>query len=342
MKGDALSIIEAAYDDAPSVDVWLARIAEAAVPVLDRGFGVLATLYTVGDDGTVSIGPVHGRGTAASLRTAVDAARLLERQAEEFSRALSQSSVRAMTARLYPRAARAGSLSQISGLCGGGKAVERAVGMTLELRPDAIGILAGDPSGYGATLSADTASLSHLTPPMLRLWTHVGVHLAAGLRLVRSRSARVDAVLTPGGRLEHAEPEAQGGAERASLRDAARAIDRARGRMRRAEPDEAIALWQGLVDGSWSLVNHVDTDGRRYLFAKHNAPQARRWRDLTERERQILAYAAEGHAHKMIAYELGIGVPTIARCLKSAARKVGAASRIELIRAYRAAAGAIS
>jgi DNA-binding CsgD family transcriptional regulator len=126
-------------------------------------------------------------------------------------------------------------------------------------------------------------------------------------------------------------------AQLASLGEQTRAIDRARGRMRRADPDEALAIWKGLVDGEWSLVDHIDSDGKRYVFAKRNAPEVRPWSDLTPSERQVLAYAAEGQPHKVIAYELGMTVPTVSTRLRTAARKVGAASRIELVSAYRRA-----
>ncbi|HEY5962207.1 MAG TPA: hypothetical protein VIV60_36875, partial [Polyangiaceae bacterium] len=68
-----------------------------------------------------------------------------------------------------------------------------------------------------------------------------------------------EAMITPDGRIEHA---AGGGRERAVqaiLRDAVRRSETARGRLRRADPDEALGLWQGLVDGTWSLVDHTES-----------------------------------------------------------------------------------
>jgi DNA-binding NarL/FixJ family response regulator len=72
-------------------------------------------------------------------------------------------------------------------------------------------------------------------------------------------------------------------------------------------------------------------------LAKRNGPEVRRWRALTARETQVLEYASHGHAHKVIAYELGISSATVGGHLASAAAKVGARSRIELVAAYRAA-----
>ncbi|HEY6462707.1 MAG TPA: helix-turn-helix transcriptional regulator, partial [Polyangiaceae bacterium] len=113
------------------------------------------------------------------------------------------------------------------------------------------------------------------------------------------------------------------------------AIDRARGRLRRVEPERALSLWKGLVAGTWSLVDQVDHDGRRFVVAKRNPIERRAWETLTARETQVLACAAEGHALKMIAYQLGISTSTAATDLACARRKLGFASRLELVAAYR-------
>src|SRR6266481_4745371 len=53
----------------------------------------------------------------------------------------------------------------------------------------------------------------------------------------------------------------------------ARAIDRARGRLRHDTPEETVALWKVLVGGRWSLVDHFERDGRRYVVACRDAPE---------------------------------------------------------------------
>jgi DNA-binding NarL/FixJ family response regulator len=106
--------------------------------------------------------------------------------------------------------------------------------------------------------------------------------------------------------------------------------------LRRASAAEVTEAWRGLVEGRWSLVGHVDSDNKRFLFAKRNAPDLRPWHMLTKREQEVLAYAAQGQSHKLIGYALAICESTIARHLTTAARKVGARSRIELLAAYRA------
>jgi len=86
-----------------------------------------------------------------------------------------------------------------------------------------------------------------------------------------------------------------------------------------------------------TLVDHFDHDGRRYLMAKRNAPALRPWHTLAEREGQAVAYAAHGQPNKVIAYELGVALSTVASDLSRAAKKVGARSRLDLMATYRRA-----
>ncbi|MBI5481662.1 MAG: helix-turn-helix transcriptional regulator [Deltaproteobacteria bacterium] len=101
----------------------------------------------------------------------------------------------------------------------------------------------------------------------------------------------------------------------------------------RGAPADGVAAWRALVAGRWSLVDHFDHDGRRFLVARRNDPRVRAPVALTLRERQVAGYACLGHSNKLIAYELGLSPTTIATHLERAARKLGVASRPELIRA---------
>jgi DNA-binding CsgD family transcriptional regulator len=96
----------------------------------------------------------------------------------------------------------------------------------------------------------------------------------------------------------------------------------------------AVAAWRSLVDGRSSLVDHFDHAGRRFLFVRPNRPSSRASGRLTEREREVVAYLLAGHANKVIAYELGLPESTISSVLRSAARKLGARSRLELVRLF--------
>ena len=140
--------------------------------------------------------------------------------------------------------------------------------------------------------------------------------------------------LDPSDRFLHATSAAKEPAAREGLAEAVRRMELARGRLRRADPDEALALWQGLVDGTWSLVDHSDSDGKRYLLARRNEPGMRDPRALARHERAALAFAALGHQNKYISYLLGISVSAVAQNLRTAQRKLGLASRNELIQRF--------
>lgn len=121
-----------------------------------------------------------------------------------------------------------------------------------------------------------------------------------------------------------------------SVAQATREIERTRGPLRPSSPDETLALWRALVAGHWAIIDLVDADGRRYLVARKKAPSAATLDALSPREREVLAHAALGHTNKLIAYELGIAVTTVASALAAASHKVGVRSRAELIRLYQA------
>jgi DNA-binding CsgD family transcriptional regulator len=155
-----------------------------------------------------------------------------------------------------------------------------------------------------------------------------------GYRLARERDAKAEAVLDPGGKVLHRESEVTRD-DASTLSDAAKGIDRARGRLRRVDPERALALWQGLVAGRWSLVDEFDSDGRRFVVAKRNTITPRPWDALNDREAQILAYLAEGQAPKLIAYQLGLSTAAVAAALARTMRKLSVDSRLELVTAYR-------
>jgi DNA-binding CsgD family transcriptional regulator len=174
-----------------------------------------------------------------------------------------------------------------------------------------------------------------------RLWTRLAAHVGSAARLRRNKRTPAPdaalAVLTPGGKLEHGTTETI--AARADLSTAAQSIDRARGKMRRIDPEAATALWRTMVRGEWSLVDWFDHDGKRFLLAQDNRVATAPRQHLTEREHQVVACAAMGHSNKLIAYDLGLSPGTVAVILSRAAKKLGVSSRPALIRAFRETPG---
>jgi DNA-binding NarL/FixJ family response regulator len=107
-------------------------------------------------------------------------------------------------------------------------------------------------------------------------------------------------------------------------------------------PQEAMELWRAFVAGEWSLIDHFDSDGYRYLVAwKKRATKPGVTGGLTLSEQQVLAYRASGHALKLAAYELGFSQATASRHLVSGMRKLGIRSQVDLARVLGAGAAAI-
>jgi DNA-binding CsgD family transcriptional regulator len=180
-----------------------------------------------------------------------------------------------------------------------------------------------------------------LTRSVRRLWTHVAVHFAAGARLRSALERRdsgtepqADAVLSPTGRIVHAEGEAKERLARESLRESAIAIDRARGRLRRSDPDAALDTWTGLVSGRWSLVDRFESDGRRYVVAHRNEAVPARTLALTLRERQVVGHILLGHSSKLTAYALGVSPSAVSGVLRAATQKLGVRSKAQLLCAF--------
>jgi hypothetical protein len=92
--------------------------------------------------------------------------------------------------------------------------------------------------------------------------------------------------------------EAKSGEARTQLGHGARAIDKARGRLRKSDPDRAIAEWRGLIAARWTLLDHFESDGKRYLLARQNEAARSGFATLTARERQAVGFASLGHSNK--------------------------------------------
>lgn len=139
-----------------------------------------------------------------------------------------------------------------------------------------------------------------------------------------------EAILSPAGTVVHAEGEAKQRSVRDKLRAAASRIDRARGRMRKNSPMEALDLWRGIIDGRWSLIDRFESDGRRTLVAVRAASPCPDPRSLTPRQRQVVRLVAAGLSNKQIAYELGTTESNIGTHVASALHKLRASSRADL------------
>ena len=193
------------------------------------------------------------------------------------------------------------------------------------------------PDGEGAihVLIAPSPRRERVGEDAKLIWKRLALHLGAGVRLQRQAGTledpEVEAVLSPDGVLIHAESVHTDATSREQLRDATRRLDRLRGRRGSPCAAEALELWQGLLLGRWSLVDHFDTDGRHFLLARKNDPDAPAPRQLTRRQRQVVFYASLGFAHKHTGYALGLAETTVTTHLNLALEKLGLQNREELI-----------
>ena len=321
MKGiGAVSLVELAYDLESSPRDWLQRSAERLRSMLPGAYGAWGWRMTLGE------GPPH----------------IVEAWMEGVADPLG--ALRAIHAQLP--ASYAAAFFRPGTLGGDLRTNLDRIDATPEIRENLTtwleanslsftqAALGGfDAYGHGVAIGVsvpDVDQLARVTPIQQR----VGVHLSTARRLRESLDGAevfglAEAVLEPDGRVAHLEGQATQARE--SLSDAVRRIDHARSRAER-DHQESLELWQGLAAGRWSLIDRIDTDGRRYYVAVANPSEGVPARSLTPLERQIVAMAISGEPNKVIGYALGFAASTVAGKLSEAMRKLGVPSRIDLIR----------
>jgi len=200
---------------------------------------------------------------------------------------------------------------------------------------DVLAINAYDSSGVGCFIGTPLPKVYRLRGDERATFERVATHLAAGFRL-RRRAREAEAILSATGAMLDASTDATKEASaRAALRDAARSIDRARGAMRRRNPQEAVLAWRALVKARWSLVDQFESDGKRLLVAVANEPAGPPVKELSVRERHVMDRLMEGQTTKLIAYELGLSDSTVRVLLMRAMRTLGARTRADAIERYR-------
>ena len=320
---DPIALIEHAYELGRPDDDWLARIVDAAAPGLDCGIGTSGMLWSLPASGgpVTSLASVTTRPELATLEPIIyreigDAAPRYYTKVPTFLQA----------SRLRPHDPVIGNiLRQCSAALGH------------EIR-DVSGMLVGDGGHTGVAITAFAAAPPRFTERHRERFLRIALHIGAALRLrTRAREGTwraPDAVIDARGKTLHAEPAAQPRSARDALAEAVRATDRARGALRRRAPDEAIELWQALVAGRWTVVDWIDSDGRRLLVAHANPIGGRDDRSLSGREREVAEFLVHGRSNSEIAYALGLGVGTVSRMARDVLRKLGRARRTDLARIF--------
>ncbi len=310
---DWIALIEAGYHLEGSEESWLNNVLEQAAPLFDRGFWPCLCTY---------------RFTATTTN---------------IEHVVSQAPFKHIT-KATPETVdyvfRSGkTISTMSDLIFSHCPKERTAFLrnTFGIFRDGLGIKAFSGTGKGLGFFLCLLKTSTSTVLERRRWPLMASHLGAGLRLraltasITLDAKPVEGILDASGKLFDARDRAMETSAREALREAVRRIDHIRTRAGRSDPDAAMEAWEGLVEGRWSLVDHFDTDRRRFVVAIKNDPTYPDPRGLTMRERQVAEFVGLGHSCKEISYTLGVSQSAVTNCTARAQNKLGLSSLPELV-----------
>jgi len=324
-RGNGLSVLRAAYDLTTDEGEWIRAVTLAIAPVLDRGLGVCGHYFDFSPEGSgIAVdAPVLVGCMPGLFETYVAAARAStpDELADYFAgppcKSLSEAAKR-----FDFQASR------------GTQLVAEATGIR-----DQLLVLAWDGPQCGCAFEAPVGRTLRFPARAAATLSRVARHVAAGRRLRRTLRTTADgtaldaeAVVNDRGQLLHAEGEAREPKTSNLLACAAKRLFTDRARLEQSAPDEALRLWNALVDGRWSLVDTVDSDGKRLLLVRENRMQLPEPTALTPDERYVVALFARGHSLRLVCYELGLAPATVSERLQRALKKLGIKSRMELRR----------
>lgn len=319
-----LEVIEAAYRQAGTDLDWLRGIGKAVRPLLDGERGLLAYL----------IDPAVAPAEQFARRVVFD----VSPEDVEFAEELMSRNARMMATfhdardSLDPSAVgayRRAGLGEVDDKAWMRDAYDR-LGVS-----DYAAFGTIEPDGKRVVFVAGQREVRAYDRLTIQLWAKVAAHIAAGRRLRATVGTNIEVVLSTDGRIEHAVGQGTSRLAREVLRDAVVRQEHARSFAARKEPERAIEEWTALVGGRWSLIEQFERSGRRYLVARPNELGLTEPTTLTPRERTLGHLAALGKSNPLIAYELGIEEATVKTHLAAVMKKLGATSRIELIRRLR-------
>jgi DNA-binding CsgD family transcriptional regulator len=312
-RRDITRIVEAAYDLAGTDRTWLRQLAESAKPCLDTGFGIIVLLVNLSEGSRPKV------GTEVSLGAPQRWVRTLARAHQEAPADLIRFVYRSIDG--------CATLSDVLPALDRHQELQDLRGQAAEQRiEDLLAIVALDRMGGCCALHLGLSRQTKLGPRFRRKWRDISKHIGIGLTL-RKKLARLAYNGTDAIDAEAKAPHARV----AVLREASRNVDAKRGRPRKTHAQEPMTLWRGLVAGRWSLVDSFASDGRRYLVARSNDRQMADPRRLTQRERQLVRFAARGYSLKRMGYELELAPSTVGTHLARAIHKLGLRSRMELL-----------
>jgi DNA-binding CsgD family transcriptional regulator len=323
-----IDFTEAVYSLERSDEEWLPALLERGLPVLDHGLGVAGMRYgRPPEEGPFQLLDIHVAAGRADF-------------ADRHRRAMSTTPPDQLREQVRPGGAGTASFDSRHD-----PAQLEHYTSHVDYCKDTIYITAVDCKGAGVAIIAPLTEVTTLTGHDAERWQMLAAHVDSGYRLRQGLSV-IDTDDKPCEELPHdaeaifdvnsfritdAVGQAKEPTAKERLREAAIAMDRARGKMRNIDPHEALKIWKALVRGRWSMVDWFDTDGRRFVLALPNSPHIADPRGLTERESQVVAYAGLGQSNKLIAYRLGLSRSRVSMLLRCAMRKLNVQTRVQLV-----------
>jgi DNA-binding CsgD family transcriptional regulator len=317
-SSDPIGLFDALYDLEKPREDWCRQVLEAAEAVFDQGFGVGMVCYDVSGK-LPSIESLQGFNVSEKNKQIGGDTHIIPEWAEAIVNCYRTTTFATLNEHVPD--------------------LEMRAAMRMAYRPagilDQILINGVDPSRLGCALYVFSGHMFSITRRERQMLTRIATHLSTAYRLHRRLERGVDAVLTPSGKVEHAESIAISNHSLSSLAVAVKSREWARTRSGCRDVERFTEAWKPLVSGRWSLVDKYEHGGRRFITACENAPTPTGFESLSPRERQVAALAELGRSNKVIAYELGLGHSTVRVLLARAAAKLGVSTRVDLVNQIR-------
>ena len=330
---ELMRILDAVYDVQRPKEEWFSGLLRSAAPILDQGAGIGGLLYDIANEEQINVEFIEGIDVPAGWRQAGLA---IHHDPRFIPKVIAS----------Y-RSSLCATLPQLLADPDAFERLQRDYYDRHAVRGQ-IMINGVDSSGKGCLINLFASKPIAISDGQRDLLVRLATHLSTAYRLQRRLADHagppfvgVAAVLTPEGRLEHAETDAQSTAARQHLAHAVRRRERAR-TFADMDAQRVMRSLKGMVSARWTLVDHYEHSGRRYVLARENAPTPVGPVQLSLRERQVVSLATLGRSNKLIAYELGLASSTIRVLMARACAKLGVATRSELIAKQRRTTGPIT
>jgi DNA-binding CsgD family transcriptional regulator len=321
---DGLAIISAAYSFSSTLKQWITEL----LRVTDRSMGVglpgFACVFQAAN-GTISI----ERTSAAALRLAPDSLRSI------FD---SITSGRPAWVRSCCAGGRPSRVLLTTGI-GWVSQSRRRAKLSAAVMRNSLNIICIDVDDIGVLISLARPTGATIPQGARRALISLAGHIIPGRRLrdhfnAPGRPLPVTAATAfppPKDRALQGDGEPTLARARQNLQLAARDIERA-GATLRDGTGRILRPLGGVASANCFLVDHFESDGKRFIVALENAPLTSTLSALSPAERTVVAHAARGLSTKEVGYALGITDSTVRVLIMRAARRCGVKTRGDLFK----------